>query len=442
MKNIKLGYFALVTALTLLWLVADTILSSDYAFFALRESLINFTGIISMGAMSVGMILAARPVAIEPAIGGLDKGYRLHKWLGITGLVFAIIHWLWKNVPKWMVGWGWLERPARPPRAEESVAILQFFQNQRGLAETIGEWAFYAVVLLIVLALVKRFPYRHFFKTHRLLAIAYLFLVFHSMVLMKFSYWGEIIGPLMAVLMAGGTVSAFVVLFRKVGFRRRAVGEIEALVHHADNRVLEVAVRLKSQWSGHVAGQFAFVTFDPQEGPHPFTISSAWSGDGRLVFLIKGIGDYTNTLPQTLKVGDLAKVEGPYGCFDFRGSKPRQIWVAGGIGITPFVARMQSLANRSDDGVIDLFYSTSAPDEGFIDRVRALAQAAKVRLHVLVAGMDGRLNADGICTAVPQWNSADIWFCGPGGFGRSLRQAFTAKGLARDDFHQELFDMR
>ena len=72
----------------------------------------------------------------------------------------------------------------RPPA--ETVAIFQYFQSQRGLAEGIGEWAFYAAVVLIILALVKRFPYRHFFKTHRLLAIVYLFLVFHAVVLMKF----------------------------------------------------------------------------------------------------------------------------------------------------------------------------------------------------------------------------------------------------------------
>ena len=93
-----------------------------------------------------------------------------------------------------------------------------------------GEWAFYAAVVLIVLALVKRFPYRYFFKTHGLLAVAYLVLVFHSLVLMKFSYWGEVIGPFMAVLMLAGTVAALVSLFR-------AVGVIEQLVHYPDNRV-------------------------------------------------------------------------------------------------------------------------------------------------------------------------------------------------------------
>jgi predicted ferric reductase len=360
----------------------------------------------------------------------------------VTALVISIIHWLWAKGPKWMVGWGWLTRPARKPAAEQMVPLLRFFQSQRGLAEDIGEWAFYAIVVLIVLALLKRFPYRYFFKTHRLLAVVYLFLVFHSVVLMKFSYWGAIIGPLMALLMLGGSVAACISLFRKVGYRRRAVGVIDELVHHADNRVLKVAIRLKDRWPGHEAGQFAFVTFDQREGPHPFTISSAWHGDGKMFFLIKGLGDYTSILPASLKVGDLVKVEGPYGRFSFSDSKPRQIWVAGGIGITPFIARMHALAGTPDGKNIDLFYSTSAPDDKFINKVKVYAEQAQIRLHILVAARGGRLTTERICQLVPDWKSANVWFCGPAGFGQALRQNFVAKGLSPDDFHQELFDMR
>lgn len=272
MKPIKSIYIVLLAGLTLLWLIADPLISSEYQFFALRHSLINYSGIIAMGVMSVGMMLAIRPVSIESFTGGLDKTYRLHKWLGITGLVFSIIHYLWKYIPKWMVGWGMLEKPARGPRPVQTSDILNFFQNQRGLAESIGEWTFYAALILMVLALIKWFPYRYFFKTHRLLAIAYLLLVFHSLVLMDFSYWGEVIAPLMAILMAGGTVGAFMSLFRRVGFKRRAIGVIEELHHHKDNRVLKVIIKLKDRWFGHDAGQFAFVTFDQQEGPHPYDI--------------------------------------------------------------------------------------------------------------------------------------------------------------------------
>lgn len=442
MKKIKLAYVALFIALTGLWLMADTVLSTANNFFALRSLLINYSGILGIGVMSVAMILAIRPVLFEPYLGGLDKMYRLHKWLGISGLVIAVIHWMWAQVPKWLVGSGLIERPVRLRAPEETVAIFKYFQSQRGLAESMGEWAFYAAVLLIILALVKRFPYRHFFKTHRLLAIVYLFLVFHSMVLMKFGFWGEAIGPVMAVLMIGGSVAALAVLFRRVGQSRQAVGEIEAIAHHKDLQVIEVTIQFKGRWAGHEAGQFAFVTFDEKEGAHPFTISSAWNNDGRIAFIIKGLGDYTHTLPTALKAGDVVKVEGPYGRFNFGGSKPRQIWVGGGIGITPFVARMKALANQPDRTTIDLFHTTAVLDETAIGKLERDALAANVRLHVLLDARDGRLSTERICQAVPQWQSADIWFCGPTGFGQALRKDFIAKGLAPGDFHQELFNIR
>ena len=442
MRNIQLTLAALLAGLTLLWLQAEPGLGAATPFFTLRTAMMNYTGILGIGVMSVAMLLALRPVRLEPWLGGLDKAYRLHKWLGIGGLVLAILHWAWAKVPKWAVGWGWLDKPRRGPRPEETVEIFRLLREQRHLAEEIGEWAFYAVVVLIALALIKRFPYRYFFQTHRLMAVVYLVLVFHSVVLMDFGYWSHPVGPVMALLMAGGSVAAVVSLRRQVGARRRTVGRIEALVRHPDNQVLKVAIKLQGRWPGHEAGQFAFVTFDAAEGAHPFTISSAWRGDGRMFFLIKGLGDYTRQLPNTLAVGQPVTVEGPYGCFSFAGGKARQVWVAGGIGVTPFIARMQALVQAPDGRPVDLFYCTSAPDEGFIGKLRQLAGEAGVALHVLVSPRDGRLDAAGIAAAVPDWQAADFWFCGPAAFGESLREAFCARGLAADGFHQELFEMR
>jgi predicted ferric reductase len=161
-----------------------------------------------------------------------------------------------------------------------------------------------------------------------------------------------------------------------------------------------------------------------------------------MTFMIKPLGDYTCTLPDRLKLGDAVEVEGPYGRFDFADANERQIWVAGGIGITPFIARLEALAGQPAHAPVDLFYSTRQPDEGFIASLRQLADKARVRLHVLVADRDGRLDADGICRTVPEWPKAGLWFCGPAGFGNALRQALGIRGFGADRFHQELFDMR
>lgn len=392
------------------------------------------------------MILGVRPRWPEPWFGGLDKMYRLHSWLGITALAMSVFHWLWSNAPKWAVAWGLMERGQRDPRPQIANPIAQWLANYRGAPEFVGEWSFYGAVLLIVLALVKRFPYRLFYKTHRLLAVAYLALVFHAVVLTKFDYWLSPVGLLLAPLLAAGTWAAIVVLLRRVGADRQAEGTIAAMQYYPGVRALEVAIDVPQGWSGHHPGQFAFVTSDKTEGAHPYTIASAWDkNQRRITFIVKELGDHTGRLRQKLAVGQIVTIEGPYGCFTFDDDRPEQIWVGGGIGITPFVARMKLLAAEQPQRpqTIHLFHPTADYDEGALAKLAADAKAAGVSVHVLVDARDGRLSAERIREAVPRWREASIWFCGPIGLGQALRRDFASTGLSVDErFHQELFAMR
>jgi len=451
MRNIKLVFWSFLALLSVLWLAADSRVLSPAGFFVLRDAMIQYTGIIAIGCMSVAMIVAVRPLWPERWLGGLDKMYRLHKWLGIGGLVFAVVHWLWTQGAKWAVGFGWLQRPARGARPVLDNPVEQFFMSLRGSAEGVGEWAFYAAVVLIALALIRQFPYRLFYKTHRWLAVSYLVLVFHTVVLTKFSYWLTPIGVAIALLLAGGTAAAVIVLLRRVGAGRQVEGTISSLVYYPSLRVLEGEVEIPRGWPGHKAGQFAFVTSSQAEGAHPYTIASAWhDSERRLTFIAKELGDYTRTLNERLHVGQKATIEGPYGCFTFDDDCPRQIWVGGGIGITPFIARMKQIALRQREApvqpqtqVIDLFHTTADYSEAAMARLQADATAANVRLHVLHDARHGRLSADRIRADVPDWRNASIWFCGPSAFGAALRRDFAAHGLpVGRRFHQEVFDMR
>ncbi|MDQ2889735.1 MAG: ferric reductase-like transmembrane domain-containing protein [Gemmatimonadota bacterium] len=443
MTRIRIIFWVLCIGLTALWLSADPIHTTVGPFSQTRLSLIFYTGIIAMGVMSVSMILAVRSGTLESHVGGLDKSYRLHKWLGVAALVMAVAHWGWISGQGFFVSLGWMPQP-RPQRGGAAAAhgILSELSRLQGPARAVGQWGFYATVLLVVLALLRWFPYRWFLKTHRLLAVVYLLLVFHSVILMKTAYWTHPISWVMVVLMTGGALAALITLFRRVGRTHRAVGEIDEVRTHSDIGILQVGVRLKDGWSGHQPGQFAFVKFNDGEDPHPFTISSPWKDDGHLTFLIKGLGDYTRSLPSTVTKGSLVTVEGPYGRFNFHDSHKRQIWVSAGIGITPFVARMQELAAKPDGKTIDLFHATASRDIAPVQQLRVLADSAHVLLRVWVAAEDGRMTGKDIRQVVPDWTDADIWFCGPVEFGHELRKDFLAAGLSANSFHQELFHLR
>ena len=228
MTRIKIIFAALCVGLTVLWLEADR-LWADGSFTQVRASFLNYTGILAMGVMAVSLLLALRSTAMEPHVGGLDKSYRLHKWLGVAGLLMAIAHWLWVQAPSWLVAAGIMSAPARAPNGNRGVAGPTLLRTLQGPARGAGQFCFWAALILIVLALVKWFPYRQFVRTHRFLAIVYLGLVFHSVVLLKTSYWTYVIGWAIAALMAAGCVAALYILFKRVGRTRQAVGAIEAV---------------------------------------------------------------------------------------------------------------------------------------------------------------------------------------------------------------------
>ncbi len=449
MRPIKTLLLLTLLLPTLLWVLADTPWPQPFGYFAFRTLYIQLSGIVAIAAMSVAVLLALRPKWLEPWLQGLDKMYRLHKWLGLSALAAAVLHWWLAQGTKWMVGWGWLTRPARGPRPPppDPSTVEGWLNTQRKLAESLGEWAFYAAALLILLALIKRFPYHLFTKTHRWIAVVYLLLAYHAVVLTRFDYWLQPVGWLLGALLAGGSVAALWSLFGRIGAGRKVAGQIESLQYYPGLDVLESRIALQPGWPGHAAGQFAFVTSDRREGAHPYTLASAWNAvDPHIVFITKALGDHTRRLPQRLKPGLPVTVEGPYGCFDFDDGAPRQIWVGAGIGITPFIARMKQLASvppaARSATTIDLFHPTAVAETAALDKLRADAAAAGIRLHLLVDAVDGRLDGARIRAAVPDWADGSLWFCGPPALGAALRADFLAQGLAATRFHQELFQMR
>ena len=442
MKPIRYCLLLTLCGLLLAWLlpiITTELLSANS--FPWRRAFLQGSGILSIGCMSVAMILAVRPVALETPLNGLDKMYRLHKWLGISALAFALLHWYIAHIPRWasLRGRG---PHGRNMSLENFSVIEQFFHDHHRLAGHVGELAFYLFLVLIVLALLRRFPYHRFFKTHYFFAFVYLALVFHSVILMRFDQWASIAGILSAFLMIAGSISALIVIFRGVGRKRQAMSKVTALGKYPNTGFMSIEVEFEKPWARHQAGQFAFLSLDGKEEAHPFTIASATRDQRRLRFIIKGLGDYTRHMIERLRIGDAIRVEGPYGRFTFSGNSHRQIWIGGGIGITPFVARLEALAEKPDNRLIDLFYCSAEHDAHFVDELMRLATAVGVKLHVLHDARDGFLDAKRLMKTVPDWPESEIWFCGPVGLAQALKKDLFAQGLDESRFHQELFEMR
>ncbi|MCW8841505.1 MAG: ferric reductase-like transmembrane domain-containing protein [Gammaproteobacteria bacterium] len=397
------------------------------------------SGLFSIALMSLAMVLATRPAWLERPLGGMDRIYRLHKWSGIWAVIFAATHWLLEMSDDLFEG---LSRHGSRIDEDELSA---FPEPLRDLGEELGEFVIYLLLGMLLLSLWRQFSYRLWRPLHRAMPVLYLLLVFHAVVLAPAGYWSQPVGLLMALLFTAGGAASVLSLTGRIGRRRRSSGTVVA-VENPSPEIIEVTCRLDEKWRGHRAGQFAFVTFDRFEGHHPFTIASADRGDGTLTFAIKALGDYTGKLPQRVKSGDAVQVEGPYGRFQLKRAnlRARQIWIAGGIGVTPFIAWLESLQGEAGKGVeADLHYSVSDRQrDPFVARLQALCEGLPgVRLH-LHDRESGRLSTEALLAESANAGRTEVWYCGPQGLANSLRQEMKKCWPGRLNFHQEAFQMR
>lgn len=65
--------------------------------------------------------------------------------------------------------------------------------SQYDTAVFVSDQAWKLVLILSILALVKRFPYRLFFKTHWLFVPTYLVLIYHAVILLEVGTWTSLL---------------------------------------------------------------------------------------------------------------------------------------------------------------------------------------------------------------------------------------------------------
>jgi len=159
----------------------------------------------------------------------------------------------------------------------------------------------------------------------------------------------------------------------------------------------------------HSPGQWMYVRLD-ENLKHHFTISSSPT-ENFLQFTTKyrQESDYKKALWQR-KVGDSLEINGPFGSFtlDEKDTTPR-LFIAGGIGITPFRSMIKYISDKQLSLPIILLYSVKNLSEGvFINELSNLSD-----LRIIETEIEGRLDETKIKKYCPDWKERTWWVCGP-----------------------------
>lgn len=384
-------------------------------------------GLYGYVAFAASLVLGARFPAVERLFGGLDRMYAFHRRLGVAvaGMLVAHAGLMVASV----VGAG---DPARTVLAPDP-----------GLRTFPGVLAMVVLVVVLTLTAVARLRHEAFLRVHRLLGVVFALGAVHALrvgALRAEPPWLR--WYLVVVTIAGLAGWAY-----RSGLGRtlvpRAYFEV-AGVRRLHPTVTELRLRPLDEPLTFAPGQLVFVGVDdPAVGRelHPFSITSA-PGDDELRLVIRAAGDFTSHLDQ-VSAGSLCRVEGPYGTFWRDGADAdRQVWIAGGIGITPFLSMARSLPD--DVGAVDLYYCTEDTAAAvLIDELYAVAERhPTVRVIPVAADRLGFLRADDVRAASGDLARTQIFLCGPPQMIDALRGQFEALGVPTHRIHFEDFRLR
>jgi predicted ferric reductase len=391
-------------------------------------------GFVGLGQLALQFALIARFRRISEPFG-IDLVMQYHRQIGILAALLVLAH------PLVLIAW----RPAY-------AAIL----NPVG-----GDWAAGAGVLataamvgLVVVSLWRRplgLGYEAWRVSHALLGIAAL-----ALAQLHVSLTGLYVDAPWkhAFLVAWSTtfvgLIVYLRLFKPFSLARRPW------------RVAEVRPDVADTWSlaiepdGHdgldfAPGQFAWLKIGRSPWgveEHPFSFSSSAERPDRIEFGIKELGDFTAGIG-SVPAGTRVLLDGPHGSFscDFH-SAQSLLFIAGGIGISPILSMLRTLADRKDPRPMRLVYACSRWDRtAFRTELERLEGRLDLRtVYVLEEGHDGWSGPTGYITSdvlaplvAEDPLSRQVFLCGPDAMMMVVERILADCGVPRSKISMERF---
>lgn len=439
MQRIVWGFAALTTAAWIFGLWAEPPAMNGRG---ISHEVFYWNGVLAWGFMAMAIVIAARPAWLERVTKTpLDALYRWHRTLGFWALGLSVVHWVTKTLMQPILALMTLEPVPKIVRGE--LAGFDLFWSQiRPFAVDSSIWATAIALLLGAMVFVKAIRYSKWLLWHKLFSVLFILLSVHSIRLMDPADAFLPLGWInIAVTLVGLRYSA-VLLVRGAGREKTVKAAVTDV--RVDRDVTLLTVRPEKPLSVR-PGEFAFLATDGEE-KHPFSVASV-RPDGTLLFAVKALGDYTTNTVPTIAAGDVVSVEGPWGAFtpafleaDGKDGSHHEVWVAGGVGIAPFYAWLESAAKRKNAAPCAklVWCIRDRAAEPLFGRIEWLARKAGVSLDVVESKI-ARLDAAALFReGLPE----SLALCAGTGLSNAVIDAYLKAGGKRSAVRREHFDWR
>jgi ferredoxin-NADP reductase len=213
---------------------------------------------------------------------------------------------------------------------------------------------------------------------------------------------------------------------------------------------------LKGQPFPYKAGQTIDLTYaglpnpDAAGNKRTFSIASA-PGHDRLMVATRVRGSAFKRGLIEAPPGTALEVDGPYGSFTLPGKPAHAVFLAGGIGVTPFRAMAEDALERSLDHTLTLIHSNRTPEEApfLLELLNWATRNDKFEYKPTMTrperskrkweGERRRVDAASLRDWLPHDPAAIHYVAGPEGFVRGATDALKAAGVDEDQIRAEEF---
>jgi predicted ferric reductase len=390
-------------------------------------------GFVGLLMMAIQFVLIGRFQSLSAPFG-IDTLLRYHRHIAGIALAFVINH------PLLLV----LHDPA----------LLAWFDPVGGSwASRTGAWAVYAFILLALLSVFRRqlrIGYEAWRMSHAVLGVTALVCALaHVHLAGRYTDvpWKEAILITISAVMVGAY--GYVRLVRPALLRRKPYTVRE--VRPERGNVWSLAL----QAEGHpgmrfLPGQYGYLKLGSPYtlDEHPFSFSSSSEQPERIEFAIKELGDFTNRIAQ-VPPGTTAFVDGPHGSFSSDLTPaPGYVFIAGGIGIAPFMSLLRTLADRRDPRPVLLLYGEKRWDDvAFREELEQLRERLALDVVYLLEqphegweGETGFVDEALLRRHLPHEGfERHVFICGPNPMIDAVERALVACGVSERNVSAERF---
>jgi len=389
----------------------------------------RFLAVVGFVIIFIQYVLSSKIKLIEKGVG-LDKLFRVHRIFGVIGLIFILIH----------------------PSLLFISDILQGMKPNLFIPlKIVGMFALILLFIPVIAAILYgriKMKYEVWKNIHRAIYIMFPIAFFHSI-----RFGSDLIRSLPLKIFWWIIMALFIaILIYKVVMRiriRRNPFKVSKLLQETHDIW---SLFFEGKHKNYKPGQFLTVSL-VREGKvsesHPFTISSSPTSD-KLSISVKSVGDFTSTIKDT-KISDSAYIDEPYGMLSFLNYDARNlVFIAGGIGITPFMSMLRYIYDKKlERNIILIWGNKTSGDIVFkqeLEKIESEMPSLKI-IHIMSKqddwqGEKGFVDAEKIRKYVSDLVSSQFFVCGPPVMMNIVIKALKGLGIPKRRIHYERFALR